>query len=162
MKVLIRPIYLANTILKQAKDKNIKINSIKLHNLIYLIYTDYLYHTQTKIFNEQFSLSHKGPILPSIYFAFNCYGDDEIKKYASDNDGNVYTIHNDALDSIINSNLDLYAYSYPEELIEVAKERSCVRQNFYNNIDTSNNDKRRYIENQKVYTLQLKKVENKK
>ena len=70
---LVSPIYLANSILKKAKEKNIKINSVKLYNLIYLVYSDYLYHTQTKLFNEQFSPSYKGPILPSVYFKFNCY-----------------------------------------------------------------------------------------
>lgn len=162
MKVLIKPVYLANAILKQAKEKNIKINSIKLNNLIYLIYTDYLYHTQTRLFNEQFSSSHKGPILPSVYFKFNCYGDEEIKTYASDSKGNIYTAHNEMLDSIINYNLDLHGYSFEDELIEVVKERSNVRQNFYNNIDSSNVGKKRYIDNQKVYTLQLKPIEIKK
>ena len=160
--VVISPVYLANSILKEARGKNIKINLEKLNNLIYLIYTDYFYHTQNKLFNEQFSLTEKGPVLPSVYFKFNCYGYEEIKNYASDSKGNIYTAHNDMLDSIINYNLNLHGYSFVNELIEITKERSNVRQNFYNNKDISSDGKKTHIEKQKVYTLQLKRVENKK
>lgn len=160
--VLISPNYLANSILKKAKEKNIKVNSIKLYNLIYLVYSDYLYHTGEKLFSEQFSTSHIGPILPSVYFKFNCYGDEVIKTFATDAKGNMYTIHNNMLDSIINLNLDLYGYSYPEELIEITKQRSNVRQKFYNDVEISEDVKKRYLENQKVYALHLKQIEDKK
>ena len=66
------------------------------------------------------------------------------------------------LDSIINLNLDLYGYSYPEELIEVTKQRSNIRQKFYDDVEISEDTKKRYLENQKVYALHLKQIENKK
>ena len=160
--VIITSVHVANSILKRAKEKNIRVTPVKLYNLIYLVYSDYLYHTQIKLFNEPFSTSYMGPILPNVYFKFNCYGNEEIETFASDAKGNVYTVHNSMLDSIINLNLDLYGYSYPEELIEVTKQRSKVRQEFYNDIEISDNAKKRYLENQKVYTLHLKQIENKK
>lgn len=153
--VLISPVYVANTILKMAKEKNIKINPVKLHNLIYLVYSDYLYHTQTKLFNEQFSPSFKGPILPSVYFKFNCYGDEEIKKFASDAKGQIFIVSNDILNSIINLNLDLYGYSYPEELIQITNQRNDIRQKFYNNNGIVCDAKKSDNENQKIYILQL-------
>ena len=156
MKKISSSVYLANSILEAAKAKNIKINCVKLNNLIYLVYTDYLYHTQTALFDEQFSLTHKGPILPSIYFEFNCYGDEEIKNYASDAKGNIYTLHNESLDSIINYNLDLHGYSYVDELIEISKRRINSRQYL------QDNNMKNYNEKAKVYALQLKKVESKK
>jgi uncharacterized phage-associated protein len=159
---LVSPMFVANSILKKAKEKNMKINSVKLYNLIYLVYSDYLYHTQTKLFNENFSYSYKGPILPSIYFKFNCYGDEEIKTFAADAKGKIYTVHNNRLDSIINLNLDLYGYLYPEELIEITNQRSNIRQKFYNDVEISEDAKKRYLENQKVYALHLKQIENKK
>lgn len=159
--VLISPVHLANAILKKVKEKNMKISPVKLYNLIYLVYSDYLYHTQSKLFNEQFSSSYMGPILPSIYFKFNCYGNEEIKTFASDAKGNIYIVHGSMLDSIINLNLDLYGYSYPEEIIEVTKQRSNVRQRFYNDVEISEDAKKRYLENQKVYALHLKQIENK-
>lgn len=146
-------IYLANSIIKFANGKNIKINSIKLNNLIYLIYTDYFYHTQHKLFNEQFSLSHKGPIIPSIYFKFNSYGEDEIKTYASDSKRKIYTVHNESLDSIINYNLDLHGYSYVDELIEITKKRMESFNNYFNG------EIKNSVKGEKVYTLQLKPIE---
>jgi hypothetical protein len=85
-----------------------------------------------------------------------------IKTFATDAKGNMYTIHNNMLDSIINLNLDLYGYSYPEELIEITKQRSNVRQKFYNDVEISEDAKKRYLENQKVYALHLKQIEDKK
>lgn len=159
---LVSPVYLANSVLKKAREKNMKISPVKLYNLIYLVYSDYLYHTQKKLFNENFSSSYKGPILPSVYFKFNCYGDEEITTFASDAKGNIYTVHNDMLDSIINLNLDLYGYSYPEELIEVTKQKSNIRQKFYNDVEISEDAKKRYFENPKIYTLRLKQINDKK
>lgn len=159
---MVSPVLVANSILKKAEEKGMKITPVKLYNLIYLVYSDYLYHTQTKLFNEQFSPSYKGPILPSVYFNFNCYNDEEIVTFASDAKGNIYTVHSSMLDSIINLNLDLYGYSYSEEIIEVTKQRSNIRQKFYNDVEISEDVKKRYLENQKVYALQLKQMENKK
>jgi len=159
---IVSSISVANSILKKAEEKNMRITPVKLYNLIYLVYSDYLYHTQTKLFNEQFSPSYKGPILPSVYFKFNCYNDEEIVTYASDAKGNIYTVHSSMLDSIINLNLDLYGYSYPEELIEITRQRSNIRQKFYNDVEMSEDAKKRYLENQKVYALHLKQIEDKK
>jgi len=122
--VVIGSTFLANSILKKAKEKNMKINCIKLYNLIYLIYLDYYNKTGTKLFSEQFSYSYMGPILPSVYFKFNCYGNEEIKSYSFDAKGNIYIIENNILNAIINYNLDLYGCLCSEAIIKESSKRN--------------------------------------
>jgi len=151
--VLVSPVYVANSILKFAKEKNIKINPTKLNNLIYLVYLDYFYHTQTKLFNENFSPSHKGPILPSVYYKFSIWEDSEIKEFAKDAKGQIFTVNSDILDSIINLNLDLYGNFYDEALTLIANQRKNIKQK-----NNSEQIIKRYNENKKISSLQLQKT----
>lgn len=154
--VLISPVHVANSILKIAKEKSIKITPTKLNNLIYLVYVDYLYHTQTKLFNEQFSYSHKGPILPSVYFKFSIWADGEIKEFGKDAKGQIYVIDSSILDSIINVNLDLYGNFYDDELILITNQKNNIKQYRDSEIIL-----KKYSENKNVSMLQLKKTQNK-
>lgn len=151
--VLVSPVYVANSILKFAKEKNIKINPTKLNNLIYLVYLDYFYHTQTKLFNENFSPSHKGPILPSVYYKFSIWEDSEIKEFAKDAKGQTFTINSNILNAIIKLNLDLYGNFYDEELILITSQRNNVKQTY-----NSSEIQKRYNENKKISSLQLQKT----
>ena len=84
-------------------------------------------HTVTiiyKLFSEQFSYSYMGPILPSVYFKFNCYGNEEIKSYSFDAKGNIYIIENNILNAIINYNLDLYGCLCSEAIIKESSKRN--------------------------------------
>ena len=57
------------------------------------------------------------------------------------------------MNAVINYNLDLHGYSYVDELIEIVKQRIIARQgSYYNKV---------IIEKPKVYTLQLKKIDDK-
>lgn len=154
--ILISPVHVANTILKIAKEKNMKITPTKLNNLIYLVYVDYLYHTQTKLFSEQFSYSYKGPLLPSVYFKFSIWADGEIKEFGKDAKGQIFIVDSSILDSIINVNLDLYGNFYEEELILITNQKNNIKQ--YRN---SEEILKRYSENKNVSMLQLKKTQNK-
>lgn len=147
---LVSPIFIANSILKISKEKNIKINPTKLNNLIYLVYLDFLYHTQTKLFNEQFSDSHKGPVLPSVYFKFSIWGNEHIKEYAKDAKGQIFIVNFKVLDAIISVNLELYGDMPEEKLIKIAEQRKNIKQNS-NNLEVQ----KRYMKNQNVEVKQL-------
>ena len=147
---LISPVFVANSILKISRDKNIKLTSTKLNNLIYLVYLDFLYHTHTKLFNEEFSNSYKGPVLPSVYFKFSIWGNDIIKDYYRDSKGQVFIANFNVLDSIISSNLDLYGNLMDDEIIKVTDQRKNIKQN------SSNEEvEKRYVKNQNISIKQL-------
>ena len=48
--------------------------------------------TNEKLFSEQFETWKYGPVLPSIYTEFSAYGDDAIKSFAQDSQGNSYVV----------------------------------------------------------------------
>jgi len=51
-----------------------------------------LQKTGDKLFSEQFETWKYGPVVPSIYTEFSTYGDDPIKSFAQDSQGNCYVV----------------------------------------------------------------------
>lgn len=95
---MIGAVHVANAILKRAKRDNISIKPIKLYYLIYLLYSNVLYKDGTKLFNEPFSVTEIGPVVPTIYFKFNSYRDDKINSYATNALGKAYIVNGSPFD----------------------------------------------------------------
>lgn len=58
------------------------ITLIKLHCLVYLLYSSYLYNTGLNLFNEPFVLDNGCPKVPNLWYKFDCYKNNVIKSYA--------------------------------------------------------------------------------
>ena len=114
------PIYVANSILVLAKKQKIEINPIKLYNMVYLIYAEYLYETKNKLFNELFEVTKVGPVLPSILYKFNCYDNSNIIFFASDSLGNIKYYSNKGIyGRIVNKILNEYKDYSKEDIIMI-------------------------------------------
>ena len=125
---LVTPIPVANTILSTMNKKNIQITPSQLYSIIYLIYAEYLYLTGKKLFNELFEVTKEGPILPSVYFKFNSYGDKTIKSEAPDARNNVFLItdENKVFNYCLNHVISLYELYYPQELNEIITKKNSA------------------------------------
>lgn len=86
---MIGAMHIANSILLKAKYDNVEITPKKLYYMVYLLYSNVLYNYGFKLFNEPFSITDIGPVVPSIYYKFNSYGNKRIKKYASNATGQI-------------------------------------------------------------------------
>ena len=91
---MISAIHVANSLLLKAKKENISITPKKLYCLVYLLYSNVLYKYGIKLFNEPFSITNIGPIVPSLYFKFNCYGNKKIRSFASNALGETFYVNN--------------------------------------------------------------------
>ena len=112
-------IYVANSILVLAKKQKIEINPIKLYNMVYLVYGEYLYETKNKLFNELFEVTKVGPVLPSILYKFNCYDDSNIKFFAANSLGNIKYYRNEKIyGDIVNKILNEYKDYSKEDIIQ--------------------------------------------
>ena len=78
---MINSTYVANSILRKYIENNIDITPLRLHCLIYLLYSNYLYH-EGVLFNESFILDNGIPKLPNLSYKFDCYQNKAIKSYA--------------------------------------------------------------------------------
>lgn len=85
-------IALANTILLRAFANNIPTPPDKLQTMIYLVYTGYLQETGERLFSESFKCLYSGPALNSVQTKFGCFDPQPIRNYATDAEGNVFTL----------------------------------------------------------------------
>jgi len=90
--ILISAVTVANNFIRKGKEENISITPLKLQKLVYFLYKRYLQKTGDKLFSEQFETWKYGPVVPSIYTEFSTYGDDPIKSFAQDSQGNCYVV----------------------------------------------------------------------
>lgn len=79
----------ANTFLYRAFKENIPITPMKLQKLIYFFYREYAKKNNVPLFNEPFETWKYGPVLPSVYYEFQSYGDKPISSFARDAQGKV-------------------------------------------------------------------------
>lgn len=108
----------ANSILKEVDKYNIYISPIKLHSLIYLVYSNYLYLTREKLFNEVFTVECGVPILPSIFYKFySC--DKYIKGYAMDALEKIYIVRGCLFDNSVSNICRKYILFSDKELIDL-------------------------------------------
>ena len=85
--------YVANSILKKSFEEKNYITPLKLNCLVYLLSSEYLYLNGECLSNELFEKTKYGPVLPSIYFKFNSFGNRVITKYAKDATGKIIHIN---------------------------------------------------------------------
>lgn len=94
--------HVANSILIKSFEDKIYITPLKLSCLVYLLYSEYLYLTGEKLFNETFMKSSYGsPILTSIYEKFGVYGNNVIKSYAFDARGKITYVGNETFNECL-------------------------------------------------------------
>lgn len=82
----------ANSFIKKSFEERIYITPQKLNYLIYLLYSDYLFQTGEKLFNEEFIKTDKGPVLPNVEFKFGCFKNNVITEYATDAVGKIFVV----------------------------------------------------------------------
>ena len=82
----------ANNILNRAFVNDIPVTPMKLQRLVYFLYKEYYKRTGTLLFSEEFQTWRTGPVLPSLYAKFGCYGESQIRNYARDAKGKVWRV----------------------------------------------------------------------
>lgn len=84
--------HVANGFMEKSFEERICITPQKLNHLIYLLYSDYLFQTGEKLFNEEFIKTDKGPILPNVEFKFGSFKNNVITGYAKDALGKIFVV----------------------------------------------------------------------
>ena len=102
---VISPVYVANNFIQRGKQEGIDITPLKLQKLVYFLYKKYLQLTGEQLFSERFETWKYGPVVPSIYAEFGTYGDNSIKSFAQDSQGNSFVVvekgvFGEAIDSV--------------------------------------------------------------
>lgn len=112
----------ANSIIKKSIEDKHLITPVILYNLVFLVYCDYFCLNNKKLFNEQFIKTEQGLILPSLYYKFNCYGNDFIKTFSKNANKEVFYINSKDFNKSLNN--IWYNYSDLEEskLISISKD----------------------------------------
>lgn len=85
----------ANSILKKSFEEENYITPLKLNCMVYLLYSEYLYLTGEKLFNEFFEKTKYGPVVPSIYSKFETLKNNVITRYAKDANDRIMFVRND-------------------------------------------------------------------
>lgn len=136
---MIGAIHVANSILLRAKKENVSMTPKKLYCLVYLLYSDVLYRYGTKLFNEPFLITEEGPVVPSLYYKFNSYGNKKIKNYASSAFGETFYVNNNNFNKCLDE-LWFYYINYSEnELFDVVtSNNSAYSKTIKNNSDIIN------------------------
>lgn len=74
--------HVANSIIRKYKLIDERITPLRLHCLVYLIYSNYLYNSGKSLFNEPFVIDNGCPKIPNLWYKFDCYQNKAIKSYA--------------------------------------------------------------------------------
>lgn len=129
----------ANSILKKSFEEKNYVTLFKLNCLVYLIYSEYLYLHGEELFSEMFEKTKLGPAVPSIFFKFNSFRNNEITRYAKDAMGKTIGISSDLFDECLYhvwgkfKNMDSY------EILSYIENGSCYSNKNYGEI-LSNSD----------------------
>lgn len=83
---------LCNTIIIEALNNNVKMTSISLQKVLYLIYKKYYTETGKLLFSEKFYFYRGNPIVESVNAKFRGFQNKAITKFAKDAVGDVYII----------------------------------------------------------------------
>lgn len=87
--------HVANSILKKSFNEEHYITPLKLNFLLYLLCSEYLYLNGTGLFNETFEKTKLGPVVPSVYYKFNSFGNKCITSYAQDASGKTEIVNSE-------------------------------------------------------------------
>ena len=135
----------ANSFIRLSFVEKNYINYEKLNYLIFLLYSNYLYNTGEKLFNEHFMKADKGFYLININSKFGVWGGQPIKGYASDAMGKVkYVSNNDIFNRCLIYIWNLYKnMSATELLLFLENNYPCLKKKpctVINDIDILNDE----------------------
>ncbi|WP_370931084.1 Panacea domain-containing protein [Bartonella sp. DGB1] len=74
---------IANFFLEKARTEDIYISPMKILKLVYLAYGWVIALTKKKLFSEKIEAWGHGPVIPSLYHEFKCYGNRSIANYSN-------------------------------------------------------------------------------
>jgi len=117
---------IANSIIKKSFEERIYITPLKLNCLVYLLYSNYLFKTGEKLFNEPFIKNKNGPIVPTIDYKFSCFENNIITKYAKDACGKIIFINFNCLEKILLDIWNSYKNMSDIELLTFINETSSI------------------------------------
>lgn len=124
----------ANSILLKAKENNFYIKPIRLYYYVYFLYSSMLYKYGVKLFNEPFSVTEIGPIVPSIYCKFNCYGNKVIKSCSKNAMGVVNYIRGETFNECVEEIIFKYKdYSDKDLYNLIVKQKTAYKNALINN-----------------------------
>lgn len=137
----------ANSFIKKSFEDKIYITPLKLNCLIYLLYSEYLFKTGEKIFDELFIKTEKGPVLPTIEFKFGCFKNNVITQYAKDARNNVMLVNGDFFEEILYSIWNKYKNMGYIEILTFINDNNLI-------CNKENND---YIYDQEILEDEIKR-----
>ena len=120
--------YVANSIIGESFKDKIFITPLKLNILIYLLYSNYLFKTGNKLFNELFIKTKNVPILPSVEFKFGCYKNKIITDFAKDSLGKIYMVNSFYFNECLSYIWDNYKYMDNYELLLLISKMDVISQ----------------------------------
>lgn len=85
----------ANRFIQKSLEEQIYVTPLKLNCLVYLLYSDYLFSSLEKLFNEHFIKTNGVPVLPTIDSQFGCFKNSVITECAKDATGCVPVVGGD-------------------------------------------------------------------
>lgn len=83
---------LCNTIIIEALNNNVRMTSIGLQKVLYLVYKKYYTETGKLLFSEKFYFYKGNPVIESVNSKFRGFQNKAITKFAKDAAGDVYII----------------------------------------------------------------------
>lgn len=83
---------LCNTIIIEALNNNVRMTSIGLQKVLYLVYKKYYTETGKLLFSEKFYFYKGNPVIESVNSKFRGFQNKAITKFAKDAAGGVYII----------------------------------------------------------------------
>lgn len=83
---------LCNTIIIEALNNNVRMTSIGLQKVLYLVYKKYYTETGKLLFSEKFYFYRGNPVIESVNSKFRGFQNKAITKFAKDAAGDVYII----------------------------------------------------------------------
>lgn len=80
---------LCNNILIRSWRDSVPISPMKLQRILYYICVKYAQNTGNSPISEDFEVWKYGPVVPSVYAKFNCFGKRPIKTFSKNAGGNI-------------------------------------------------------------------------
>ena len=112
---------LANTILRMGEQDGTKISPMKLQKLMYYVCVEYAQKTKKNLIAEYLRVWQYGPVLPSVYDEFRCYGSEPIRSYAKNANGKSYAIMKETPENVYSIIKDVWDRFSPFSAIELSK-----------------------------------------
>ena len=91
---MVSPLYVANNMIRRAKEQEVNLTNLKLQKLLYFLYTRYYFDTDNTnaLFSDRFEAWQYGPVLADIYEIFKGEGSNQIVDMRPDANGRVLVV----------------------------------------------------------------------